>query len=48
MTDVRLDEQDGSYIVLDARVVKATGSDFMVDAASRRKGSQALPASSGS
>jgi hypothetical protein len=38
VTDVRLDEGDGSYVVLDARVVKTTGSDFMVDAASRRKG----------
>jgi hypothetical protein len=37
-TDVRLDEVDGSYLVLDARVVKHAGSDFMLDAAARRHG----------
>jgi hypothetical protein len=36
-TDVRLDEVDGTYVVLEARVVKATSSDFMLDAAERRK-----------
>jgi hypothetical protein len=37
-TDVRLDEGDGTFLVLDARVVKAVGSDFMLDSAERRKG----------
>ncbi len=39
MTDVRLDEgSDGSFIVLDGRVLKATGSDFMLDSSNRRIG----------
>ena len=37
-TDVRLDEGDGTFLVLDARVVKAEASDFMLDSAERRKG----------
>ncbi len=37
-TDVRLDEGDGTFLVLDARVVKADASDFMLDSAQRRKG----------
>ncbi|MEA2602180.1 MAG: hypothetical protein QOF89_3172 [Acidobacteriota bacterium] len=37
-TDVRLDDGDGTFLVLDARVVKAAGSDFMLDSAERRKG----------
>ena len=37
-TDVRLDEGDGTFVVLDARVVKVVGSDFMLDSAERRKG----------
>ena len=36
-TDVKLDEGDGSFLVLDARVVKAVGSDFMLDSAERHK-----------
>ena len=36
-TDVRLDEGDGTFIELDARVVKALGSDFMLDSAERRR-----------
>jgi hypothetical protein len=38
MTDVRLDQGDGSFLELDARVVKAISSDFMLDQPSRRKG----------
>jgi hypothetical protein len=39
MTDVRLDEgSDGSFIVLEGRVVKAAGSDFMLDSSERRIG----------
>ena len=37
-TDVKLDEVDGTYIVLDARVVKVDASDFMIDSPNRRKG----------
>lgn len=37
-TDVRLDQVDGSFLELEARVVKAIGSDFMLDQPSRRKG----------
>jgi len=40
-TDVRLDEgSDGSFIVLEGRVVKAAGSDFMLDSPERRIGSK--------
>lgn len=37
-TDVRLDERDGSFLVLDARVVHAASSDFMLDSPERRNG----------
>jgi hypothetical protein len=37
-TDLRLDDGDGTFLVLDARVVKAAGSDFMLDSVGRRKG----------
>jgi hypothetical protein len=37
-TDVKLDQGDGSFVVLDARVVKTLGSDFMLDSAGRRRG----------
>ena len=30
-TDVRLDEGDGSFVVIDARVAKIAGSDLMLD-----------------
>ena len=30
-TDVKLDEVDGTFLVLEARVVKAEASDFMLD-----------------
>jgi hypothetical protein len=39
LRDVRLDEgSDGSFIVLEGRVVKAAGSDFMLDSPERRIG----------
>jgi hypothetical protein len=37
-TDVILDQGDGNVLVLDARVVKAQGSDFILEADDRRKG----------
>ena len=37
-TDVRLDQGAGSFLELEARVVKAISSDFMLDQPSRRKG----------
>jgi hypothetical protein len=37
-TDVRLDQVDGTFLELEARVVKAIASDFMLDQPSRRKG----------
>jgi len=37
-TDVKLDEVDGSFLVLEGRVVKAAASDFMLDSPERRKG----------
>jgi hypothetical protein len=37
-TDVRLDQVDGSFLELDARVVKAISTDFMLDEPSRRNG----------
>jgi hypothetical protein len=37
-TDVKLDQEDGTFIVLEGRVVKAVGSDFMLDSPERRKG----------
>ena len=35
-TDIRLDAVDGTFLVLDARVVKAEASDFMLDSKARR------------
>jgi hypothetical protein len=37
-TDVKLDQVDGSFLVLEGRVVKATAADFMLDSPERRKG----------
>ena len=37
-TDVRLDQVDGTFLELEARVIKAIASDFMLDHPSRRKG----------
>jgi hypothetical protein len=42
MTDLRLDEGDGSYVVIDSRVVKATASDFILDAPGRHTGRHGL------
>lgn len=36
-TDIRLDEGDGTFLVLASRVVKAEASDFMLDSPQRRK-----------
>jgi hypothetical protein len=36
-TDVKLDQEDGSFLQLEARVVKAVGSDFMLDAPERHR-----------
>jgi hypothetical protein len=35
-TDVRLDAEDGNTVVVEGRVLKATASDFVLDAPSRR------------
>ncbi|MDH4369640.1 MAG: hypothetical protein OEV99_07310 [Nitrospira sp.] len=37
-TDVKLDEIDGTYLLLEARVVKSVASDFMLDSPERNKG----------
>lgn len=37
-TDVRLDQVDGTFLELDARVVKVISSDFMLDQPTRRNG----------
>lgn len=37
-TDVKLDEVDGTFLVLEGRVVKAVTSDFMLDSPARHKG----------
>ncbi|MDQ2842405.1 MAG: hypothetical protein M3Y72_15440 [Acidobacteriota bacterium] len=37
-TDVKLDQVDGTFLVLDARVVKAECSDFMLDSPERHTG----------
>lgn len=37
-TDIRLDQGDGTFLELDARVVKVLGSDFMLDQPDRRRG----------
>jgi hypothetical protein len=40
-TDVRLDDgPDGTYLVLEGRVVQAVATDFMVDSPARRKSSK--------
>jgi hypothetical protein len=35
---MKLDQDDGTYLVLDARVVKVEASDLMLDSAERHKG----------
>lgn len=37
-TDVRLDEGDGTFLVLASRVVKAEASDFILDSVERHQG----------
>jgi len=37
-TDVKLDQVDGGFLVLEGRVVKATAADFMLDSPARRIG----------
>lgn len=37
-TDITLNEGDGTWVVVDANVVKATASDLMVDSPGRRNG----------
>lgn len=37
-TDVKLDQVNGNYLVLEADVVKATATDLLLDAPSRRNG----------
>jgi hypothetical protein len=37
VTDLKLDAGDGSFVVIDGRVVKATASDFMLDSSSRHR-----------
>jgi len=42
-TDVKLDQGvDGSFLVLEGRVVKATAADFMLDSPARRIGPNTL------
>jgi hypothetical protein len=36
-TDVKLDQVDGSFLVLEGRVVQATATDFMLDSPERRR-----------
>jgi hypothetical protein len=38
MTDVLLDDIDGSYLTFDARVVKVVASDLIIDAPDRHRG----------
>jgi hypothetical protein len=37
-TDIKLNQDDGTFMFLEARVVKAVASDFMLDAPERHKG----------
>jgi hypothetical protein len=37
-TDITLNEGDGTWVIVDANVVKATASDLMVDSPGRRNG----------
>ena len=37
-TDVKLDQVDGTFLVLEGRVVKSTASDLMLDSSERHKG----------
>jgi hypothetical protein len=42
MTDLRLDEGDGTYVVVDGRVLKVTASDLILDAPGRHTGHHGL------
>ena len=42
MTDLRLDEVDGNYVVIDSRVLKSTASDFVLDSPGRHTGRHGL------
>ena len=46
-TDIKLDQGDGSFLVLEGRVVKATASDLMLDSPARRKRTQYFSTSAG-
>src|SRR5438128_2042332 len=37
MTDILLDDRDGSYITIDARVLKVKASDFVLDSPQRHR-----------
>jgi hypothetical protein len=37
-TDIKLDQQDGDWLIVEGRVLKATASDFMLDSPARRRG----------
>ena len=37
MTDIRLDDADGSFVTVDSRVLKSTASDFLLENPARRK-----------
>jgi len=37
-TDIKLDQSDGTHLVLEAQVVKIEGADLMLDSAQRRTG----------
>ena len=37
-TDVKLDQVNGNYIILEASVIKATSTDVLIDAPTRRQG----------
>ena len=41
-TDVKLDQVDGNYLVLEANAVKTTASDLLIDSAARHKGGGSL------
>jgi hypothetical protein len=43
-TDIQLDAIDGTFVVVDGRVLKATASDFMLDSLERRKSAERSPA----
>ncbi len=36
-TDIKLDQGDGNWVLVEGRVLKSTGSDFMLDSAARRQ-----------